>query len=213
MTQRGGLPTDVGASAFADALSAPDVALATRLLRAAVLETSSGRYASSSLRSALYGEYLMKLLDRAFGEHADFAAPPTATCWWDAVDGCRLMLFREARARGNEGVLATMSTAEAARCQASARVAQAARELTGCGRRRNAAGVLDSSLARTSLSHAAPLPVLVAAPNSHPTFSAGGAGPAGPADAHAAAGAVAGGAAAGAGAAAAAGAAAREPLL
>ena len=56
-------------STFADALTAPDVSIATRLLKAAVVEASSGRYSASSIRSALYGEYLTKLLDRIFGEH------------------------------------------------------------------------------------------------------------------------------------------------
>lgn len=55
--------------AFSGVLTAPDVGLAVRLLKACVLEASSGKFASSSLRSALYGEYLVKILDRVFGEH------------------------------------------------------------------------------------------------------------------------------------------------
>ena len=50
----------------ADALAQPDVASAVRLVRSAVLELSSGRYQSSALRAALYGEFLLKLLDLGF---------------------------------------------------------------------------------------------------------------------------------------------------
>lgn len=38
-------------------------------------------------------------------------------CWMDAVDGCRLVKFSDARSRGDMAFLSTMSKEEAARCQ------------------------------------------------------------------------------------------------
>ena len=112
-TTRGGTAD----STFADALAQADVASAVRLVRAAVLELSGGRYHSSALRAALYGEFLLKLLDRVFGEHSDYSAPASATCWLDAVDGVRLQQYREARLANDTATLHAMGPVEQSRCQ------------------------------------------------------------------------------------------------
>jgi hypothetical protein len=126
MASRGGGGTAAD-GVFADALAQPDVAAAVRQLRAAVLELSSGRYQSSALRAALYGEFLLKLLDRVFGEHSDYSAPASATCWLDAVDGVRLQQYREARLANDTATLHAMGPVEQSRCQVRRRRRRRAR--------------------------------------------------------------------------------------
>ena len=73
-------PIPAADSVFSDTLTASDVATAVRYLKAAILHSSSGRDSSSALRSALYGDYLSKLLERMFGEHKCVRGVAVAVC-------------------------------------------------------------------------------------------------------------------------------------
>lgn len=86
--------------AFNEAIWSPDVYNATAVTRSLLREMRSGSARSPLLRTVLYDQCILQLLNRVFGEGVDPTATGRHLCWFDGASGARFEDFEELQAEG-----------------------------------------------------------------------------------------------------------------
>jgi hypothetical protein len=99
-----------------------DIQAASERLRILIRAMHSGGPHSSLLSSALYDDFILLILGKLVGEGQPANLLGASACWLDAIAGCRLEDFTEAREAGDVALLKTFTEAEQKACIAGMNV-------------------------------------------------------------------------------------------
>lgn len=108
--------------AFNEAIYSVDVLHATSTTRALVREMRSGSARSPLLRTVLYDQVILTLLNKIFGEGVDPNAQGRHLCWFDGAAGARFEDFEEMQLEGAN--LDQFSNAERRLCASAANLSE-----------------------------------------------------------------------------------------
>jgi len=99
-----------------------DIQAASERLRILIRAMHSGGPHSSLLSSALYDDFILLILGKLVGEGQPANLLGASACWLDAIAGCRLEDFTEAREAADVALLKTFTEAEQKACIAGMNV-------------------------------------------------------------------------------------------